>query len=89
MVDSRVLPGIKAYENWGSGNGFMGARRYLLKQVRETKLVQMSAARNFLTGDALMLAKECISDAAGFIEDLETWITQEYSNLLNRGGAGK
>jgi hypothetical protein len=88
-VDTRVLPGIKDYENWDSGNGFTGARRYLLKQVRETKSVQMNAARNFLTGDALMVAKECISDAAGFIEDLETWITKEYSDLLNRGGTGK
>jgi hypothetical protein len=88
-VDTRVLPGIKAYDDWDSGNGFTGARRYLLKQVRETKSVQMIAARNFLTGDALMVAKECISDAASFIEDLETWITKEYSDLLNRGGTGK
>jgi hypothetical protein len=87
--DSRKLPVMPTAEVWDSKDGFTGVRYEFRKLINSTRKEQLSNASLYLAGDGLIVAKQMIQASASFLETMETWISQQYNDLLGQGGSEK
>jgi hypothetical protein len=85
--DTRVLPAVKTYDEWDPEDGYNGARHRFTKVVSETKKTMLKGASSGLQGMALLVAIECITSSAGFLDTLGGWITSQQHDLTGRGGS--
>ncbi len=72
---------------WDSKDGFTGVRYEFRKLIHATRKEQLSNAQLYLTGDGLSVAKHMIQASFAFLETMESWISQQYNDLLGQGGS--
>jgi len=84
--DSRVLPGINIFEDWDSGDGYTGLRYVLAAATEDARSRLIDSAGHNLNGLALLVAIDMITAASNFVKALSTWISQEFMDLVGRGG---
>ncbi len=87
--DSRKLPVCPTADAWDSKDGFTGVRYEFRKLIHATRKEQLSNAQLYLTGDGLSVAKHMIQASFAFLETMESWISQQYNDLLGQGGSSE
>jgi hypothetical protein len=87
--DSRKLPVVPTADAWDSKDGFTGVRYEFRKLIQSTRKEQLGNANLYLTGDGLAVAKHMIQASFSFLETMESWISQQYNDLLGQGGTEK
>jgi hypothetical protein len=76
-------------EIWDSKDGFTGVQYELHKLISSTQLELLANAKVYLQGDGLIMAKQMIQASAPFLDMMESWISQQYNDLLGQGGSEK
>jgi hypothetical protein len=57
--------------------------------IHLTRKEQLANANLYLSADGLAVTKHMIQASFPFLETLETWISQQYNDLLGQGGSEK
>jgi len=84
--DSRVLPGMKTFEEWDSGDGYTGLRYVLAQTAKNAKERLTESANLNLTGNGLLVALDMIATSYQFVIAFLNWLSQEFQDLVGRGG---
>jgi hypothetical protein len=87
--DDRVLPGLPSYDKWDTQSARSGGRYTLSSGVGLTVDGLYHSLQTNITGEGMEVARTMINDSRDFLNQLSSWITQTYQDLVNGGGSGK
>jgi len=81
-----VLPGMKTYKEWDSGNRYTGLRYVLAQSAKNAQSRLKESANLNLMSTGLLVALNMITTSHQFVIPFSNWISQEFQDQVGRGG---
>jgi hypothetical protein len=87
--DDRLLPALPTYDKWDTQSNHAGGRYTLSSGIALTVDGLYHSLQTNIQGEGMEVARTMINDSRDFLNQLSSWITQTYQDLVNGGGSGK
>jgi hypothetical protein len=87
--DDRVLPALPSYDKWDTQSSRSGGRYTLSSGIGLTVDGLYHSLQNNIAGEGMEVARTMINDSRDFLNQLSSWITQTYQDLVGSGGSAK